>query len=46
MPIGGITFDDIEELKHEQKRIDLAGVDTKIIEDFIITNTITFLEEP
>ncbi|MCT1526965.1 hypothetical protein [Sphingobacterium hotanense] len=33
MPVGGITFDDIEELKSEPKRIDLAGIDTKIIEE-------------
>lgn len=37
-PIGGITIEDSEELPEEPKRIDVAGVDTKIIEDFIIEN--------
>lgn len=37
-PIGGITIEDSEELPEAPKRIDLAGVDTKIIEDFIIEN--------
>lgn len=42
-----ITFDDVEELKDEPKRVDLAGVDTKIIEDFIISNPQrTFVVEP
>jgi len=35
-PIGGITIEDSEELPEEPKRIDVAGVDTKIIADFII----------
>jgi len=38
LPIGGITIEDSEELPEAPKRIDLAGVDTKIIEDFIIEN--------
>lgn len=37
-PIGGITIEDSEELPETPKRIDLAGVDTKIINDFIIEN--------
>ena len=47
MPVGGITFDDIEEQKSEPKRIDLAGIDTKIIEDYLITVPARpFIEEP
>jgi hypothetical protein len=46
-PIGGITIEDSEELPEEPKRIDLAGVDTKIIEDFIIENPPkVFVENP
>jgi len=37
-PIGGITIEDSEELPEDPKRIDLAGVGTKIINDFIIEN--------
>ncbi|WP_286752584.1 MULTISPECIES: hypothetical protein [Sphingobacterium] len=46
-PTGGITIEDSEELPEEPKRIHLAGVDTKIIEDFIIENpTTAFVEYP
>ncbi|MBL1411432.1 hypothetical protein [Sphingobacterium faecale] len=44
---GGITIDDMIELKDEPKRIDLAGVDTRIIEDFICASpTRPFVDEP
>lgn len=44
---GGITIDDIIVLKDEPKRIDLAGVDTRIIEDFIcVSPTRPFVNEP
>ncbi|MFC0518052.1 hypothetical protein ACFFGT_27810 [Mucilaginibacter angelicae] len=33
---GGITFDDLKELPDEPKRIDIAGTDRYIIEDFIL----------
>jgi len=33
---GGFTFDDIEELKDEPKRIDIAGIDWHVIEDFFL----------
>ena len=40
-------IEDSEELPEEPKRIHLAGVDTKIIEDFIIENpTTAFVEYP
>lgn len=46
-PMGGITFDDIEESENEQVRIDLLGIDTKIIEDYIISIPARpFVEEP
>ncbi|MGN7783672.1 hypothetical protein ACTJIJ_04070 [Niabella sp. 22666] len=47
LPAGGITFDDHQEFPEEQKRIYLAGIDTKIIEDFIATEAPRpFVEEP
>lgn len=47
IPVGGITIDDIEELKDESIRIDLAGVDTKIIEDYFMEKpSRPFLEKP
>jgi len=47
MPAGGITIDDIEELKNEPKKIDLAGIDTRIIEDYLMTvPPRSFVEEP
>lgn len=46
-PRAGITIEDSEELPEEPKKIHLAGVDTKIIEDFIIENpTRAFVEYP
>ena len=33
---GGFTFDDIQELQEEPKRIDIAGVDRHVIEDFFL----------
>lgn len=46
-PLGGITIEDSEELPEIAKRIDLAGVDTRIIEDFIIENPPKiFVESP
>ncbi len=44
---GGLMIEDSEELPEEPKKIHLAGVDTKIIEDFIIENpTRAFVEYP
>ncbi len=44
---GGLMIEDSEELPEEPKKIHLAGVDTKIIEDFIIENpTTAFVEYP
>ena len=46
-PQGGYTIDDIKELPNEPKRIDIAGVDYKILDDFLQTNTPRpFVEEP
>ncbi len=46
-PQGGYTIDDIEELPNEPKRIDIVGVDSKIIQDFFLTNPPRpFTEEP
>jgi len=33
---AGITFDDIQELQQEPKRINIAGVDRHVIEDFFL----------
>jgi len=33
---GGLTIDDVEELKKEPKRIDIAGIDRHVIEDFFL----------
>ncbi|WP_316789631.1 hypothetical protein [Pedobacter frigoris] len=33
---GGFTIDDIKELQNEPKRIDIAGVDRHVIEDFFL----------
>ncbi|WP_294185853.1 hypothetical protein [uncultured Sphingobacterium sp.] len=44
---GGLMIEDSEEFPEEPKKIHLAGVDTKIIEDFIIENpTRAFVEYP
>lgn len=46
-PRGGYTIDDIKELPDEPKRIDIAGVHNKIIQDFLLTNPPRpFTEEP
>src|SRR5690606_17334010 len=46
-PQGGYTIDDIKELQNEPKRIDIVGVDNKILRDFLITNLPRpFVEEP
>lgn len=46
-PQGGYTIDDIKELPNEPKRIDIAGVDNKILQDFLQTNPPRpFVEEP
>lgn len=46
-PQGGYTIDDIKELPNEPKRIDIAGVDNKILQDFLQSNPIRpFVEEP
>lgn len=46
-PIGGYTFDDAEELPHEAKRIDIAGLFPHVIEDFFQTDPPRpFVEEP
>ena len=46
-PQGGYTIDDIKELPNEPKRIDIAGVDNKILQDFLQTNhPKPFVEEP
>lgn len=46
-PQGGYTIDDIKELPDEPKRIDIAGVDHKIIKDYLLTNPPSpFVEEP
>ena len=36
-PHGGYTIDDAEKLPDEPKRIDIAGVNSKVIEDFFLT---------
>lgn len=44
---GGFTIDDIKELQQEPKRIDIAGLDRHVIEDFFLqTEPRTFTEEP
>jgi len=46
-PEGGYTIDDIKELPNEPKRIDIVGLDRKIIEDFFLTQPARqFVEEP
>ena len=46
-PQGGYTIDDIKELPNEPKRIDITGVDNKILQDFLQTNPPRpFVEEP
>jgi len=46
-PIGGYTFDDVEEFSDEPKRIDIAGLYRHVIEDFFQTDPPRpFVEEP
>ncbi len=46
-PEGGYTIDDIQELPDEPKRIDIAGIDSRIIEDYFLQEQPRpFLEEP
>lgn len=46
-PQGNYTIDDIKELQDEPKRIDIVGVNSKIIQDFFLTNPPRpFTEEP
>ena len=46
-PIGGYTFEDVEELPDETKRIDIAGLFRHVIEDFFQTDPPRpFVEEP
>ena len=46
-PAGGYTIDDMQELPNEPKRIDIAGLDRHIIEDFFKQEIPRpFLEEP
>lgn len=46
-PQGGYTIDDIKELPDEPKRIDIIGVDSKILQDYVKTNyPIPFVEKP
>lgn len=46
-PEGGYTIDDMEELPNESKRIDVAGIDSAIIDVFSIVQPVQpFVEEP
>lgn len=46
-PLGGYTFDDLEELPEGPVSLEIAGVDTRIIEDFILAvPSRPFIEEP
>jgi len=46
-PHGGYTIDDIIEIPNEPKRIDIVGVDSKVLQDFLQTNPPRpFVEEP
>ncbi len=46
-PQGGYSIDDIERCPEEPKRIDIVGVNHKIIDDFFLTNPPRpFTEEP
>ncbi|MCZ8217065.1 MAG: hypothetical protein O9262_12535, partial [Cyclobacteriaceae bacterium] len=46
-PQGGYTIDDIKELPDQPKRIDIVGVDSRILKDFLLTNPPRpFVEEP
>jgi hypothetical protein len=46
-PAGGYTISDLQELPNEPKRIDIAGLDRHVMEDFFLQETPRpFLEEP
>ncbi len=46
-PVGGYTFDDNPDFPYETKRIDIAGIDRHIIEDFFLQKASElFLVEP
>ena len=46
-PIGGYTINDVQALPNEPKRIDIAGLDRHIFEDYFQQNTRrSFLEKP
>ena len=46
-PQGGYTIDDSEEFPNEPKRIDITGVNSKIIQDFFLSNPPRpFIEKP
>lgn len=46
-PVGGLTFDDIREMPNEPVRIDIAGLSSQIIEDFIVNDpSRPFVENP
>ena len=46
-PQGGYTIDDIKELSNEPKRINILGVGSKILQDFLQTKpSRPFVEEP
>jgi hypothetical protein len=46
-PKGGYTIDDLEEFPNETKRIDIAGINSQIIQDFFLTDPPRpFIEEP
>jgi hypothetical protein len=47
LPQGGITFDDSKDFPDEIKRIDIAGVDSHVINDFFLAERPKiFVEEP
>jgi len=44
---GGITFDDIQDLPNEPTRVDIAGLDRTVFQDFFSQDQMTsFIEEP
>jgi hypothetical protein len=46
-PVGGLTFDNIKEMPSEPIRIDIAGISSQIIDDFMLSSPPRpFVEEP
>ena len=46
-PDGGYTINDVKELPYEPKRIDIAGIDSRVVEDFLLTqSTGPFVDKP